>query len=145
MVHLPLPEGKGGERENVKDKWWGNVIRPGLGKPTPLVRLALCCLNKWKNELNDAGRQDREMARHLHDGAGLKFIECFVDTPLEVCEQRDVKGLYKKARAGQIKGIHFSYCCSQAQPLPLEVHRLSADNRYRPFDNRHRPIIGRCR
>jgi len=71
------------------------------------------------------------MARRLHDGAGLKFIECFVDTPLEVCEQRDVKGLYKKARAGQIKGIHFSYCCSQAQPLPLEVHRLG-----------YRPIIG---
>ena len=44
------------------------------------------------------------MARRLHDSAGLKFIECWVDTPLEVCEQRDVKGLYKKARAGQIKG-----------------------------------------
>jgi len=48
--------------------------------------------------------QDRDMARQLHDSAGLRFIECFVDTPLEVCEQRDVKGLYKKARAGQIKG-----------------------------------------
>jgi len=82
------------------------------------------------------------MARRLHDGAGLKFIECFVDTPLEVCEQRDVKGLYKKARAGQIKGIHFSYCCSQAQPLPLEVHRLSADNRYRQSASAdNRPII----
>ena len=45
------------------------------------------------------------MARRLHDSAGLRFIECYVDTPLEVCEQRDVKGLYKKARAGQIKGI----------------------------------------
>ncbi|NNF20716.1 MAG: adenylyl-sulfate kinase [Saprospiraceae bacterium] len=33
------------------------------------------------------------------------FIEVFVDTPLEVCEQRDVKGLYKKARAGEIKGF----------------------------------------
>jgi len=52
--------------------------------------------------------QDRDMARRLHDSAGLKFIECWVDTPLEVCEQRDVKGLYKKARAGQIKGTHHS-------------------------------------
>jgi adenylylsulfate kinase len=34
------------------------------------------------------------------------FIEIFVDTPLEVCEQRDPKGLYKKARAGEIK--HFT-------------------------------------
>lgn len=33
------------------------------------------------------------------------FIEVYVDTPLEICEQRDVKGLYKKARAGEIKGF----------------------------------------
>ena len=50
--------------------------------------------------------KDRDTARSLHDAAGLQFFECFVDTPLEVCEQRDVKGLYKKARAGQIKGIY---------------------------------------
>ena len=50
--------------------------------------------------------QDRELARKLHEDAGLKFIECFVNTPLEVCESRDVKGLYKKARAGQIKGTN---------------------------------------
>ena len=34
-----------------------------------------------------------------------RFIEVFVDTPLEVCEQRDIKGLYAKARAGEIKGF----------------------------------------
>ena len=45
------------------------------------------------------------MARKLHEEAGLPFIECFVNTPLDVCESRDVKGLYKKARAGQIKGF----------------------------------------
>ncbi|CAL1261120.1 unnamed protein product [Larinioides sclopetarius] len=44
-------------------------------------------------------------AKQIHEDAGLTFIECFVDTPLEVCEQRDVKGLYKKARAGEIKGF----------------------------------------
>ncbi len=37
--------------------------------------------------------------------SGLPFFEVFVDTPLEVCEQRDPKGLYKKARAGEIKGF----------------------------------------
>jgi len=50
-------------------------------------------------------KKDRDMARALHEQAGLPFFECYVDTPLEVCEQRDVKGLYKKARAGQIKGF----------------------------------------
>jgi len=50
-------------------------------------------------------RKDREMARKLHAEAGLPFIECWVNTSLDVCEKRDVKGLYKKARAGQIKGF----------------------------------------
>ena len=36
---------------------------------------------------------------------GDQFIEVFVDTPLEVCEERDVKGLYAKARSGEIKGF----------------------------------------
>ncbi|CAO2600080.1 Bifunctional 3'-phosphoadenosine 5'-phosphosulfate synthase 1 [Lemmus lemmus] len=43
-------------------------------------------------------------ARQIHEGASLPFFEVFVDAPLHVCEQRDVKGLYKKARAGEIKG-----------------------------------------
>ena len=48
--------------------------------------------------------QDRETARSLHDKTGLPFYEIFVNTPLNICEERDVKGLYKKARAGLIKG-----------------------------------------
>ena len=48
--------------------------------------------------------QDRERARELHTKSGLQFFEVFIDTPIDVCEQRDVKGLYKKARAGLIKG-----------------------------------------
>ena len=47
-------------------------------------------------------RSDRDAAREI---IGEDFIEIFVDTPLDVCEQRDPKGLYKKARAGQIKGF----------------------------------------
>jgi len=49
--------------------------------------------------------KDREAARALHEEAGIDFIEVFVDTPIEVCEERDPKGLYKKARAGEIKGF----------------------------------------
>jgi adenylylsulfate kinase len=48
-------------------------------------------------------RIDRDKVRNtLKQG---EFIEVFVDTPIEVCEQRDPKGLYKKARAGEIKGF----------------------------------------
>lgn len=48
-------------------------------------------------------RTDRDKVRNtLREG---EFIEVFVDTPIEVCEQRDPKGLYKKARAGEIKGF----------------------------------------
>ena len=48
-------------------------------------------------------RIDRDRVRNtLNEG---EFIEIFVDTPIEVCEQRDPKGLYKKARAGEIKGF----------------------------------------
>lgn len=50
-------------------------------------------------------QQDRDDARKIHENAGLPFFEVFVNAPLEVCESRDVKGLYKKARAGEIKGI----------------------------------------
>ncbi len=50
-------------------------------------------------------RKDRERARSIHQEAGLKFIEVYVSTSLEACEERDPKGLYKKARAGEIKGF----------------------------------------
>ncbi len=50
-------------------------------------------------------RAGRDHARALHEAAGLAFVEVFVDTPIEVCEQRDPKGLYAKARAGEITGF----------------------------------------
>lgn len=49
--------------------------------------------------------EDRDLARKIHKDADLKFFEIFVDTPLSVCESRDVKGLYKKAREGSIQGF----------------------------------------
>ncbi|MEV0354486.1 adenylyl-sulfate kinase [Nocardia sp. NPDC050697] len=50
-------------------------------------------------------REDRERARRAHLAAGLPFLEIFVDTPLAVCEARDPKGLYAKARAGEVRGF----------------------------------------
>lgn len=48
-------------------------------------------------------RADRDLVRKLHEEAKIPFIEVFVDTPVAVCEQRDPKGFYKKARSGEIK------------------------------------------
>ena len=50
-------------------------------------------------------RAARANARALHEAARIPFIEVFVDTPLDVCEQRDSKGLYARARAGEISGF----------------------------------------
>jgi len=70
-------------------------------------------------------RSDRAFARRIHEEAGIPFVEVFVDAPLHVVEQRDPKGLYKKARAGEIKeftGISAPY---QAPEQP-EI-RISTD------------------
>src|SRR2546423_2591134 len=50
-------------------------------------------------------RKDRDIVRQLHLDGKLPFIEIHCATPIETCEQRDPKGLYKKARAGQLKGF----------------------------------------
>ena len=67
-------------------------------------------------------RSERRMARELFEAG--EFIEVFVDTPLEVCEARDPKGLYKKARAGMIKnftGIDSDYEPPDAAEVRLEA------------------------
>jgi len=50
-------------------------------------------------------RTDRDRVRTRHEELGLRFVEVFVDTPIELCEARDPKGLYAKARAGEITGF----------------------------------------
>lgn len=50
-------------------------------------------------------RADRDRVRALHVEADVPFVEVFVDTPIELCEKRDPKGLYAKARAGAISGF----------------------------------------
>ncbi len=50
-------------------------------------------------------RKERDFARRIHLDAHLNFVEIFVDTPLDVCEARDPKGHYGKARRGELKGF----------------------------------------
>ncbi|BBW99083.1 hypothetical protein MMOR_00200 [Mycolicibacterium moriokaense] len=50
-------------------------------------------------------KSDREIARALNDAAKLPFIEVYVATPVEECAKRDPKGLYARARAGELKGL----------------------------------------
>uniref|UniRef100_A0A669BKY6 3'-phosphoadenosine 5'-phosphosulfate synthase 2a n=1 Tax=Oreochromis niloticus TaxID=8128 RepID=A0A669BKY6_ORENI len=74
--------------------------------------------------------QDREEARRVHASSGLPFFEVFVHAPLEVCESRDVKGLYKKARAGEIKGftgIDSEYERPERPELVLKTGELSVN------------------
>ena len=61
-------------------------------------------------------RRDRELVRRTVERSGRAgdFIEVFVDTPLEICEARDPKGLYKKARAGEI--AHFTGISDPYEP-----------------------------
>merc|ERR1712194_736910 len=49
--------------------------------------------------------RDRQVAKEIHEKAGLEFLEVYVNAPLDVVEKRDPKGLYKKARSGVIKGF----------------------------------------
>ncbi|MBQ0724155.1 MAG: adenylyl-sulfate kinase, partial [Cycloclasticus sp.] len=66
--------------------------------------------------------KDREMVRQV--AMSGQFVEVFIDAPLSVCEQRDPKGLYKKARAGQIKdftGIDSPY----EVPVKPELHIIN--------------------
>jgi adenylylsulfate kinase len=65
-------------------------------------------------------RADRDQARKIHLDAGLPFIEIFVKASVELCEQRDPKGLYKKARTGELKeftGVSAPY----EEPLNPEI------------------------
>ena len=72
--------------------------------------------------------QDRDQVRKLHREAGFDFIEIHVDCSLDVAEQRDPKGLYKKARAGQIKnftGIDDPYEEPESPEIHLRTDRMT--------------------
>lgn len=73
-------------------------------------------------------RADRDAVRALHDEAGMDFIEVFVDCSLDEAEKRDPKGLYKKARAGEIKnftGIDDPYEAPRNPEIVLRSDQMS--------------------
>lgn len=73
---------------------------------------------------------DRDGVRQLHDAAGLPFFEVYVECPLDEAERRDPKGLYKKARAGEIRnftGIDDPYDAPAAPELTLRTDQLSLE------------------
>ncbi|KAK9460636.1 Adenylylsulfate kinase-domain-containing protein [Lipomyces oligophaga] len=75
-------------------------------------------------------RADRDTARKLHESANLPFIEVYIDVPVEVAEQRDPKGLYKKARAGEIKeftGISAPYEEPEHAELHIRTDKISVE------------------
>lgn len=76
-------------------------------------------------------RADRELARKTCEEGKLRFIEVYIETPLEVAEKRDPKGLYKKARAGEIKGftgIDDPYEAPEKPELVLHTATMSLDD-----------------
>lgn len=81
-------------------------------------------------------RADRQLARELHTQAAqagndaLEFVEVYVDIPIEVAEQRDPKGLYKKARAGEIKeftGISAPYEAPLEAEITIRTHENTVE------------------
>jgi adenylylsulfate kinase len=76
-------------------------------------------------------RADRDAVRALHAAAGMEFIEIYVDCPLDEAERRDPKGLYKKARAGEIKnftGISDPYEAPEQAELVLKTAEMNLDD-----------------
>ncbi len=89
----------------------------GLMYDAGLVTLA-ACISPFKSE--------RDFARSLIPAG--KFIEVFVNTPLEVCERRDAKGLYRRARAGEIRdftGIDSPFEQPTDPELTIDTSRMS--------------------
>merc|ERR1719420_2416770 len=72
-------------------------------------------------------KADRMFAREVHQNASLPFMEVFIDAPLSVVEGRDPKGLYKKARAGKIKGFTGIDAPYEAPDSP-EIHVRTDQN-----------------
>jgi len=71
---------------------------------------------------------DRAAARELH--ADIPFVEVYVDIPVSVAEQRDPKGLYKKARAGEIKdftGISAPYEAPENPEIRVQTDKVSVE------------------
>ena len=89
-----------------------------------MVEAGLICISSFISPF----ASEREMVRAMVDEG--EFVEVFVDTPLEVCEQRDVKGLYAKARAGELPnftGISSPYEAPQDPEIRIDTTQVSAE------------------
>ena len=87
-------------------------------------------------------REDRDAVRALHEAAGMDFIEVYVDCSLAEAEKRDPKGLYKKARAGEIKnftGIDDPYEAPLNPEITLHSDRLSLAEEVSLLDKKKAP------
>jgi len=73
--------------------------------------------------------REREFARTLHKGSGLGFVEVYIKASLETCENRDPKGLYRKARSGQLK--NFTGIDDPYEP-PLCPELIAETEKYSP-------------
>ena len=74
--------------------------------------------------------KDRDFAKTIHNADGIPFYECYISASLEACEGRDVKGLYKKARAGEIKnftGISDPYEAPSNPDMDIKTHELTLE------------------
>lgn len=73
---------------------------------------------------------DRQIAREIHEKAGIPFVEVYVEVPLAVAEERDPKGLYKKARKGEIKnftGIDDPYEAPEKAEVTIHTDKLTVN------------------
>jgi adenylylsulfate kinase len=108
------------KREVKVEVFDGDVVRTNLSKgltfskedrDVNIRRIGFVCDLLTRNGVNAIGaaispyRSVRDENRKLVESNGGAFIEVYVSTPVEECEKRDVKGLYKKARAGELKGF----------------------------------------
>jgi len=107
----------------------GDVLRTGLNSDLGFSP------NDRRENIRRAGevapyRNDRVNCRHIHDQKGIRFFEADVAAPIWVCEGRDPKGLYKRARAGEIKdftGISAPYEVPKYPDLKLKTHEDTID------------------
>ncbi|RJV01080.1 MAG: sulfate adenylyltransferase subunit CysN [Candidatus Poseidoniales archaeon] len=89
-----------------------------------MVDAGLICISSFISPFSS----EREMVRNLMEDE--EFVEVFVDTPLEVCESRDVKGLYAKARSGELPnftGISSPYEAPENPEIRIDTTKLSAE------------------
>jgi adenylyl-sulfate kinase len=88
-------------------------------------------------------RKDREAASSLHVNEELDFVEIFVSTPLEACEDRDPKGLYARARAGELEGLTGVGAPYEAPTQPDLVLRTCSESVQDEVEQVLRALAGR--